>query len=164
MSIIQFPYVGGVLDPSWSGDMVQIDGVDTDQVSDGYHTFHELYEHRTVLFALVTALTAKSCWRSKFHSDGTMFDGMFIVGMDTNDGPVTYHCDLGYWDLFEHCRTLENAPAFDGHTPQDVVDRLAGHLGHVQSIVAMVQSSREGRNPRPQSTLPPVDNSPSSGI
>ena len=58
-------------------------------VSDGYHTFKELYEHRVVLFvALITALTQqeyhpsnKICWKSKKHSDGTMYDGWFIAGI-----------------------------------------------------------------------------------
>ena len=58
-------------------------------VSDGYHTFKELYDHRIALFvALITALMQqeyhpanKTCWKSKKHSDGTMLDGWFIAGI-----------------------------------------------------------------------------------
>ena len=53
-----------------------------------------------------------------------MFDGMFIVGITTPAGEATYHYDLKYWPIFAHCKTLEKAPKFDGHTPKDVLDRL----------------------------------------
>ena len=57
-------------------------------VSDGYHTFKELYSHRVKLFvALLNTLESlhyrinypSKCWKSKLHADGTMFDGWFIA-------------------------------------------------------------------------------------
>lgn len=94
--------------------------------SDGYHTFDELYEHRATLFSIVVAAFPERSWKSLRHSDGSMYDGMFIVGIDTPDGQATYHYDVDpWWPLF-HCRVLESAPEWDGHTPADAMRRLGG--------------------------------------
>ena len=45
--------------------------------SDGYHTFNELYYHRTVLFAVICNLNKDISWKSKKHKDGTMYDVIF---------------------------------------------------------------------------------------
>ena len=92
--------------------------------SDGYHTFNELYHHRAVLFSVVVAANSGRAWKSKLHHDGTMYDGMFIVGVDTPQGQATYHYDVEpYWDMF-WCRELERAPEWDGHTPDDAIERI----------------------------------------
>ena len=91
--------------------------------SDGYHTFDELYEHRTVLFSVICNSHTDLAWKSRHHHDGTMFDDMFIAGIQTPAGPCTYHCENQYWDLFR-VPELERAPEFDGHTPEDVLQRI----------------------------------------
>ena len=91
--------------------------------SDGYHTFDELYEHRTVLFSVICNSHTDLAWKSRHHHDGTMFDDMFIVGIKTPAGQCTYHCENQYWDLFR-VPELERAPEFDGHTPEDVLVRI----------------------------------------
>lgn len=93
----------------------------TCKLSDGYHTFDELYEHRTALLA-VLAKNNPLAYKSKKHHDGTMYDNMFIVGINY-DKPITYHCEMEYWDKFQ-CKEVEYAPEWDGHTPDDVVQRL----------------------------------------
>ena len=93
----------------------------TCKLSDGYHTFDELYEHRTALLA-VLAKNNPLAYKSKKHHDGTMYDNMFIVGINY-DKPITYHCEMEYWDKFQ-CKEVESAPEWDGHTPDDVVQRL----------------------------------------
>ena len=95
--------------------------------SDGYHTFDELYEHRTVLFSVICNSHTDLAWKSRHHHDGTMFDDMFIVGIQTPAGPCTYHCENRYWDLF-HVKELDNAPEWDGHTPEDVLIRIQSLL------------------------------------
>jgi hypothetical protein len=92
------------------------------ELSDGYHSFNDLYKHRAILSA-IAFMKIPYAWKSKVHDDGTMFDGMFIVGAPTPSGMVTYHYDLEYWNLFK-VPTLPHAPHFDGHTPEDVLDRL----------------------------------------
>ena len=100
--------------------VIEIDG----DTSDGYHTFNELYHHRAVLFSVIVKAFPDKAWKSLRHHDDTMYDGMFIVGIDTPDGQATYHYDIEpYWDMFE-CRELERAPEWDGHTPAQAIERI----------------------------------------
>lgn len=102
--------------------------------SDGYHTFDELYDHRITLFiALCRQLSNSSyhdndncpIWRSKVHSDGSVWDGWFILGIGKEKGrQITYHLPLDRWQDAYFARIEEKAPEWDGHTPQDVLDRL----------------------------------------
>lgn len=99
---------------------VKIDG----NTSDGYHTFNELYHHRAVLFSVIVKAFPERAWKSRKHHDGTMYDGMFIVGIDTPQGQATYHYDLDpYWKMFK-CQELECAPEWDGHTPAEAIARI----------------------------------------
>lgn len=100
-------------------------------ISDGYHTFGELYEFRAVLNIKLFktyawhARTKGEIWRSKLHSDGSMFDEMFILGWGTEPGKqVTFHYHLDKWDDCDFAETLDKAPEWDGHTPADVLERL----------------------------------------
>ena len=87
--------------------------------SDGYHTFNELYEHRTALFAILCRTYPERAWKSCFHSDGEMFDGMFIAGLETPEGTYTYHCENKYWAMFDGVPELTRSPEWDGHEPKD---------------------------------------------
>ena len=103
----------------------------TGETSDGYHTFNELYHHRAVLFSVIVKAFQEKAWKARLHHDGTMYDGMFIVGIDTPEGQASYHYDIDpYWDMFE-CRELERAPEWDGHTPAQAIERI-GKLEPVQ--------------------------------
>ena len=96
----------------------------TGETSDGYHTFNELYHHRAVLFSVIVANYKDRAWKSVRHHDGTMYDGMFIVGINTPDGQATYHYDINpYWDMFD-CKVREFAPKWDGHTPAQAIERI----------------------------------------
>ena len=97
----------------------------TGETSDGYHTFNELYHHRAVLFSVIVRDHPYNAWKAKKHHDGTMYDGMFIVGIDTPQGQATYHYDIDpYWEMFD-CKELDRAPEWDGHTPDDAIARIA---------------------------------------
>lgn len=98
--------------------------IETKDVSDGNHTFEELYEHRCILFATLVNLNHQVSWKSRFHHDGTMYDDYFIVGIDTPAGTYSYHYHLENWELFE-CEEIERAPEWDGHQPKDVVRLLS---------------------------------------
>lgn len=96
----------------------------TGDTSDGYHTFNELYHHRAILFSVICNDRPEVAWKSKKHHDGTMYDGMFIVGIDTPEGQATYHYDIDpYWNLFR-VKELELAPEWDGHTPGEAIRRI----------------------------------------
>lgn len=94
------------------------------EFSDGYHTFNELYHHRAILFSVICNMFPEKAWKSKLHDTGDMFDGMFIVGIETEQGQATYHYDIEpYWDMFK-VKELEKAPKWDGHTPSDAIQRI----------------------------------------
>lgn len=94
------------------------------EFSDGYHTFNELYHHRAVLFSVICNMFPEKAWKSKLHDTGDMFDGMFIVGIETEQGQATYHYDIEpYWDMFK-VKELDKAPKWDGHTPSDAIRRI----------------------------------------
>lgn len=94
-------------------------------LSDGFHTFNELYHHRAILFSVICNIFKDIAWKSKKHDTGDMFDGMFIVGIQTPFGQATYHYDIDpYWDLFQ-VKELPNAPKWDGHTPDDAIKRIS---------------------------------------
>lgn len=96
----------------------------TGDTSDGYHTFNELYHHRAVLFSVIVKAFPGMAWKAKHHYDGTMYDGMFIVGIETPDGQASYHYDINpYWDMFQ-CKELEYAPEWDGHTSAQAIARI----------------------------------------
>lgn len=112
----------------------------TGETSDGYHTFNELYHHRAVLFSVICNDRPDVSWKSKLHHDGTMFDGMFIVGIQTPEGQATYHYDIDpYWDMF---RVLEltQAPEWDGHTPEQAIERI----GNLPSMYTSLSASQRG--------------------
>lgn len=93
-------------------------------MSDGYHTFDELYYHRTALFAcLVSIQPRQMAFKSRVHADGTMYPGYFIAGIYTSRGWCTYHVEDKWWPLFD-CSELIKAPEWDGHTPSDAIHRL----------------------------------------
>ena len=97
----------------------------TQDTSDGYHTFRELYAHRRALTAALATTT--TAWRSKSHHplDAPIYDGFFIVGIEfPTVGAITYHYELEHWDDFRQIPALEHAPKWDGATPDDTVTRL----------------------------------------
>jgi len=104
--------------------MLEIPKSGIGDVSDGYHTFNELYHHRAVLFALICNQNKELAWKSKSHHDGTMFENMFIVGINTPYGQATYHYDVNpYWNIF-HVKEVEFAPEWDGHTSDQAISRI----------------------------------------
>lgn len=93
---------------------------DIGRISDGYHTFDDLYFHRMLLFSIICKIHNNRAWRSKLHSDGTMFNNFFVVGINTPEGQYNYHYSLSYWDYFDGIIELEKAPEWDGHQPEDI--------------------------------------------
>lgn len=96
-----------------------VEKIKTGELSDGYHTFNELYYHRAVLFSVICNSHRNIAWKSKKHHDGTMYDDMFIVGIDTPQGQYSYHYDMNIWSMFDVIE-LEYAPEWDGHKPSDI--------------------------------------------
>ena len=98
-------------------------------ISDGFHTFDELYNHRIFLFIAlcnqrVRTFKHHDCWKSFKHSDDSSYEGWFIAGIRKKPGhQITYHLPEKYWNCLISPK-LDRAPEFDGHTSDDVLDRL----------------------------------------
>lgn len=113
----------------------------TGETSDGYHTFNELYAHRTKLFIALAKFTG--AWRSMKHADGTMFDGWFIMGIGKEPSiQITYHLPIAEWPNTSFCETLANAPEWDGHTPNDVLTRLGSVEARGGDALALSEARR----------------------
>lgn len=132
-----------------------VKGDDTDLISDGSHTFGELYIERMnlTLFAAKMITTVRKTFLgnydefedffntyfdvmiSKKHSDGTMPEGYFIVVFVSDEGNYSYHYSLDYFQLFEDIKEVDEAPEYDGHTTEDfgrlfsIVETLSTILG-----------------------------------
>jgi len=99
---------------------------DTGQISDGYHTFDELYEHRCTLFAALMMSNKHLSWVSTKHHDGEEWEGWFIAGMELPTGDVTYHLPIKMWSLVcdAGIPVREKGKEWDGHTADHVVQRI----------------------------------------
>ncbi len=100
--------------------------IETKKISDGHHTFEELYKHRIILFCTLCNLFPDISWKSRKHYDeenDPMFSGNFIAGINTPDGIATYHIKLEYWDLFD-ITELERAPKYDDYSNDEVLKRI----------------------------------------
>ena len=109
----------------WESSFNLPEGMTTGQVSDGYHTFDELYAHRVRLFSTLMRAHPDKSWWSFRHHDGSAWDGWIIAGIDTPAGTATYHLPVSEIDFFsEDIRQLEKGKEWDGHTADDVLERL----------------------------------------
>ena len=111
-------------------DQISRKEINSNLISDGYHTFYELYEFRKIYNA---ALFNEWYLQKKFnvhksikHWDGEecFGGGWFIVVALLPHGQVSNHYEIKDWDLFkiEICEKAKYQ--FDGHTSTDVIERL----------------------------------------
>ena len=102
-------------------------GCKIEDLSDGFHSYKDLYEQRLVLSAALTTALRKRpfeqqiTWKSYRHPDGTpCYDGQyFLTSYETPEGPYSYHYPSDEFGLFK-CERLPIAKPFDGHTSKDV--------------------------------------------
>ena len=105
----------------------------TESTSDGYHTFKELYEFRKLynacLFNEWALQGAYEVHKSEKHNDGELCfgGGWFIVMANLPTGQISNHYEMKEWDLFM-VPVREIADKWDGHSAQDVADRLHKYL------------------------------------
>jgi hypothetical protein len=122
-----------------NGDGNPIDDAHVGRVSDGFHTFDELYHHRYALFCMMARLANYADGDRKFkgfkswkHHDGEAPFGeeWFIAGLELPEGWITYHMPASWWAKV-HLPHHDRAPEWDGHTAADVVDRMEQWLKSV---------------------------------
>jgi len=97
------------------------------QVSDGYHTFDELYTHRHILFLNLVRLHNDWAFKTRKNNTGEEWKGWFILGLNTPYGQISYHLPNYLWDL-ARVEEIEQNNDYDGHSSSDVVDRLISLL------------------------------------
>lgn len=101
---------------------------DKGRLSDGFHTFDELYESRCVLtagfFNLLTKSGIETC-KSWKHADGEpcFGGGCFIVMANLPTGQISFHYPAKDWGRFNIPET-ENGFVWDGHETPDVHERI----------------------------------------
>jgi hypothetical protein len=100
--------------------------LDSGEISDGFHTFNELYDHRCTLFLALMSSNPALSWISAKHHDGSEWEGWFIAGMELPTGDVTYHLPTSMMGAAMNtgCRVLDCGKEWEGHTASDVVTRL----------------------------------------
>lgn len=113
-------------------------------ISDGFHSFKELYDFRMVYNAAlfnewgnkvfeigntgVTQINPYSVHKSWKHYDGEWCFGKekewFIVVAVLPTGQISNHYKAENWDLFKIPETEKALFEFDGHTSKNVLERL----------------------------------------
>lgn len=104
-------------------------------ISDGYHTFDELYEYRKLYNAALFNEWARpniplfDVHKSIKHSDGEecFGGGWFVVVANLPTGPISNHYKMENFHLFK-IPEREKAAEWDGHTPQQAAERLRKFL------------------------------------
>lgn len=106
-------------------NLIQREKVDTNHISDGFHTFGELYEHRITLFITLCRLlqdrSLTRIWRCKTD------DEWFLLCIHSERGAqISYHLPMSKWEDTKFAYTHEPAskPEWDKHTSKDVLNRL----------------------------------------
>lgn len=89
------------------------------EVSDGYHTIQELYDHRCLLFINLCLLQPSKCFWKKDH-----YQGWDCLYLGTENGQISYHIPSKYRVTFQNKIKLDETKPFDGHTSNDVLERL----------------------------------------
>lgn len=132
---------------------------DMGEVSDGYHTFNELYYYRMLYnAAFFNSLPKDWVHKSKRHHAGEecFGGGWFIVMANLPTGQISNHYELKDWDLFK-VPEKEFADEWDGHTPQEAADRLRKYLQQVQTEVDLEKEEFVGVAESPLKTFPRVN-------
>lgn len=87
-------------------------------VSDGYHTFEELYDHRCLLFINLCLTSPHSCvWMPHGYK-------FFLLYFEAKSGQISYHLPVKFLPLVEHQIRKDEQYVWDGHNSADVLERL----------------------------------------
>lgn len=97
-----------------------------DDISDGHRTFGELYEHRCLLYLnLCLALPDRCVWKKDYET-------WFCLYFESAFGQISYHLPDKFLPLVEGKLRRDDEYAWDGHTPEQVLERW-GQLAKLQS-------------------------------
>lgn len=120
-----------MLNESQINAQIKEQNLNTNIISDGYHTFGELYEFRKTFNAALFNEWAKQgihdTHKSWKHNNGEncFGGGWFIVVAVLPTGQISNHYPAKDWTDFKIEETEKAKYEWDGHTAQDVLDRIA---------------------------------------
>lgn len=99
-------------------------------MSDGYHTFDELYEHRCLLYLTWLVEEKKYGGQRAVFYKLDHFPGWDLVATHIGGQQVSYHLPLKYRDIVMHYFTprADLESVWDGHSSSDVVKRLESRM------------------------------------
>lgn len=119
-----------------------------DGMSDGWHTFEELYNYRALYNAGLVNMIA---WAKKYTVGPKAFDGIdvikskkhfggepcydgeyFVVMIKTPWGQISNHYKLEHWNKFV-CRSTKTGWKWDGHTMKESNERLMKLYKYIES-------------------------------
>ena len=113
----------------------------TENTSDGYHTFKELYEFRkaynAALFNEWAAQGKYDVHKSRKHYDGNAPFGKeswFIVAAMLPTGLITNHYRSTEWSSFKVPKVEKAKYPYDGHTAKDCIDRLNKFINETDKL------------------------------
>lgn len=87
-------------------------------MSDGFHTFDELYDHRCLLFINLCLTRPNLCaWKQDYEE-------WFCLYCELDSGQISYHVPNKYRSLILNKIRMDVAYDFDGHNSKNVADRL----------------------------------------
>lgn len=95
------------------------EAIETGKMSDGFHTFDELYAHRSLLFI---RLAIHGPWVSAWKPH---YPGWPVLFLESPAGQISYHFPEKYLPMVEANIERRDDYEWDGHTPNDVLERLA---------------------------------------
>lgn len=118
-----------------------------DKLNEMANNEQELYDFRMLYNALLFNEWYRNgsmeVYKSRKHSDGELCFGgnwFVVVAILTNGEQITNHYHMDNWDLFKIPEVDQAIHEFDGHTSQDVLERLNNEI---HSIVVKRPSCRD---------------------
>lgn len=112
--------------------------ISVQEISDGYHTFKELYDHRNLLFLVLAKLFHENdseVWKTKKDERGISTGSWFILGIDytnpegTEQKQITYHLPMNMWKLCKFATVVPKSK-WDGHSGFHVLEQLKEFLNY----------------------------------
>lgn len=108
-------------------EILKMESSDIQNISDGYHTFKELYQFRMLYNALlVNVLSERITYKTLRHDNGELCFGgdyFLVVIMLPTGKEIRNHYHISDWSCFQ-IREEYQAIGWDGHTSDDVLNRM----------------------------------------
>jgi len=101
-------------------------------ISDGYHTFEEMYDHRHSLYLALIKMAINLNLKVYYKPDH--FQGYDAVYLELPQGQISYHLPSGFRGILDRLKIpVVTVDCYDGHTGKDVLERLSEFFCNVKN-------------------------------